>query len=113
MTSTGAGSGAAVTLPWQVRVLAALAEFPEGAPIARLTRPLADGRRHYDSVYRGIYRALRAFESSGHVQRAGHLRCLPLGWGQDVPALGAYRPADLWRITAKGTDYLATWQQTG
>jgi hypothetical protein len=99
-----------LTLPWHIRVLATLAEFPEGAPISRLTRPLADGTRHYDSVYRGIYRTLRAFESSGYAQRAGHLRCVPLGWGQDAPALGGYRPAVLWRITPKGAEYLAVWQ---
>jgi hypothetical protein len=31
--------------------------------------------------------------------------------GPDVPALGSYRPAILWKLTPAGADYLATRQK--
>lgn len=94
--------------PWRARVPSALAEFPEGATIARLCRPLADGTQDYCSAYRRIYRTLRACESSGRTRRADHARArMPFAWGKDLSALTWHgQPPGLWQVTAAGADYL-------
>lgn len=95
-------------MPWQLRVLDALARFPDGTNIAGLTRPLADGTRHYDSLYRAIHRTLRILESHGHAQRAGHARPSPLlRLGPATTARTPYRGPVIWQITAEGASHLA------
>jgi hypothetical protein len=70
-------------MPWRVRVLAA---FPDGECIARMTSLLADGSGSRATLWRAIYRALRACESNGLARRSApqHQR-FPLGWSQDLP----------------------------
>jgi transcriptional regulator with XRE-family HTH domain len=100
-------------MSWAVRVLTVLAGFPDGAQVARLVQPLADGTRSYDTLYRRVYGTLRTWESQGHAQRAGHARMWPaFGWGHGFPVRGGYHLPIVWQITAAGTGYLASWHDS-
>src|SRR5262249_8757785 len=64
------GSGS--EMPWRAQVLGVLATFPNGTTVSRLIRPLADGKRDYDSVYNRTYRELRRCEGDGYVRRTSY-----------------------------------------
>jgi hypothetical protein len=102
--------GSRGAMPWRVRVLAALAGFPDGTTVSRLTRPLAGGAHDYDSMYDRIYQVLRACERRGYVRRAGFLERRVAGsW--DAPD-GAWLGRGLvsWQVTTAGADYLSAWE---
>jgi excisionase family DNA binding protein len=82
--------------PWQTQVLAALALYPDGACLARLTWKLADGTCGYEPLYNRIYRALRGNEANGHARRAGHQRTRgPTAWSQDITLRAGQLPVYL------------------
>ena len=89
-------------MSWQVQVLTLLAGFQEGATIARLTHSLIDGTQDDESVYRRIYRALRACESSGYAQQTHRVR--QFAWGEDA-RYG--KPPICWQVTSAGANFLA------
>lgn len=101
--------------PWRLRVLAALAAFPEGASTGRLTRSLADGTRSYDAVYGNIYATLRTCQRHGYVRRAGPARArVRFIWDNDPKTRTAYGDqAVYWQLTPAGTEYLASHGQEG
>jgi hypothetical protein len=109
--TTLAEQGSRGAMPWRVRVLAALAGFPDGTTVSRLARPLADGAG-YDVAYRRVYRALGACERRGHVRRAGLLDRRAAGCWEHAPD-GAWLGRGLvsWQVTTAGADYLSAWQE--
>jgi hypothetical protein len=102
---------------WRLRVLAALAGFPDGVSIARLTRLLADGTRPYDAVYDSIYNALRSCQRCGYVRRVGPARArarVQFTWNNDPNSHTCYGDqAVYWQLTPAGTAYLTSHGQEG